>query len=91
MAIETIGVPASVAAVTVPQAEPKAGVALTWKFVGGADYTLLVEHTAYVETDAGWEVTTRDGRTVSVYRPHVLVFETRNVTIQPRKVANHGE
>lgn len=96
MAIDTKGVPASVAALTTPPEEPKAGLTLTWKFANGQDYTVMVEEGSVTPffDDAGsvlsWHLRTQDGREVTVYAAHLLVFESRQIVIKPRKVGTSG-
>jgi hypothetical protein len=93
--------PASVIAATTPQPEPKPGLQLTWKFLSGQDYTVIVDEgaltTLYGNPDRGlggdilgWAFDTTDGRKVTVYKPNVMVFESRNVLITPRKLVSHG-
>jgi hypothetical protein len=82
--------PAGFAAATQPPQPDKAGLTLTWKLRSGQDYTILVEADALVEDASGWAFTTTDGRKVTVFRAHAMVFESRSVTIKGRKLPSDG-
>jgi hypothetical protein len=97
MASNTDGMPASVRDAVTPKPDPKPGQQLTWKFLSGQDYTVIVEagslegiYLAGSPDPVGWMFDTTDGRRVNVYQRNVMVFESRNVSIIPRKSAKGG-
>jgi hypothetical protein len=90
MSSDTKGVPDAVARLTVPEEPPKHGLQLSWRFTNSEIYTLVAEPHLIVANDNGWQVTTQEGRVVYVYAQHVMVFETKPVTIKARKTPNDG-